>query len=184
MTASPLRWILPQAALDRSYEELAGDGARDREGIVLWGGIAEPCARYDTVYVTHVILLRGPGVVREMGYIGIAPELLNDVTDALAGLDGDVYLVGQIHGHPPLATTDLSEVDIAYGIRTPHYLSVIAPDYGMAPAARLAECGVHVFEPRAGWRRLAPTEVAARVEVPSRDDDDVTCLTVGSEIDE
>lgn len=184
MTAAPLRWILPQAALDRSYQELAGDGARDREGIVLWGGVAEPCARGDTVCVTHVILLRGSGVVRGMGYIGISPELFNDVTDVLAALDGDVYLVGQIHGHPPFASTDLSEVDIAYGIRTPHYLSVVAPDYGMAPAARLQECGVHVFEPHIGWRRFAPVELAARVEVPSPAEADVTCLTVGAEADE
>jgi hypothetical protein len=184
MTASSLRWIVPQAALGRSYAELAADGALDREGIALWGGVAEPCAYDHAIRVTHVILLRGPGVVRGMGYIGISPELLNDVTDALAALDGDVYLVGQIHGHPTLASTDLSEVDIAYGSRTPHYLSVVAPDYGMARVARLAECGVHVFEPRGGWRRFAPAEVVARVAVPSHADGDVTCLTVGAETDE
>lgn len=184
MTALPLQWILPQAALDRSYEELAADGARDREGIALWGGIAETCARGDAVRITHIILLRGPGVVRGMGYIGISPELLNEVTDALAALDGDVYLVGQIHGHPPLASTDLSDVDIAYGIRTPQYLSVVAPNYGMAPAARLVECGIHVFESRVGWRRFTRAEVSARVEVPSSTNADVTCLTVGAETDE
>lgn len=184
MNTVPHRWTVPQAALDRSYEELVADGARDREGIALWGGIAQPCAGGDAVRVTHVILLRGPGVVRGRGYIGISPELLNDVTDALATLDGDVYLVGQIHGHPPFASTDLSEVDIAYGIRTPQYLSVVAPNYGMAFPARFAECGVHVFEPRAGWLRFAPAEVAARMSVPSASDADITCITVGAETDE
>jgi hypothetical protein len=184
VTTLPLRWIVPQGALDRAYEELARDGARDREGIVLWAGIVEPSARGEAARVTHVLLLRGPGVVRGMGYIGISPELLNEVTDALAALDGDVYLIGQIHGHPPFASTDLSEVDIAYGIRTPHYLSVVAPDYGMASAARLGDCGVHVFEPRAGWRRFTPVELAARVDVPPHSDANATCLTVGADTDE
>ena len=180
MSADVLRWILPQTALDHSYAELAADGARHREGIVLWAGRSacdgdkRPVAR-----ITHVLLLRGPGVRRGFGYISIAPELLNDVTDALAAGGDDLYVVGQIHGHPPGVPTDLSDVDIAYGIRTPQYLSVVAPDFGMSSPARIEDCGVHVFEPHAGWRRLASSEVAARLDIQEANMEDVTCLAVG-----
>jgi hypothetical protein len=179
MIARPLRWILPQAALNHAYGELAADGTLDREGIAMWAGVANEDSDGTCVRVTHVVLLRGPGVVRGTGYIGIAPELLNEVTDALAALDGNVYLIGQIHGHPPLASTDLSEVDIAHGIRTPHYLSLVAPGYGMADVARLDECGVHVFDPSTGWRRLDPAEVAARIIVPASAGAEVPCLVIG-----
>jgi len=170
-----MHWTLPQRALDYAYQELAADGALDREGIALWAGTAQG----SKVRVTHVLLLRGPGVVRKEGYIGIAPDLLNQVTDALSAIDGDVYLVGQIHGHPPRVSTDLSHVDIAYGIRAPNYLSIVAPNYGMSPVARLDECGVHVFETSNGWRRLRPSEVTSRVTVlhsPA-----IECLRIGDD---
>jgi hypothetical protein len=184
MTAEQIRWIVPQAVLNASYKELASNGARGREGIALWAGVRasdgsepEPYAR-----ITHVVLLRGPGVIRGRGYISITPELLNEVTDALAEADEDLYLVGQIHGHPPMATTDLSEVDIAYGIRTPQYLSVVAPCFGMSGNARVEECGVHVFDRGAGWRRLGAAEVAIRVQVVDvHQRFDVTCLSVGDD---
>lgn len=179
MTADALSWILPQAAMDRSFDELAMDGVRHREGIALWAGVTAGNASTPTVRVTHVILLRGPGVRRGLGSISIAPELLNEVTDALAVIGDDVYLLGQIHGHPPEVSTDLSEVDIAYGIRTPQYLSVVAPDFGMFEPARIQECGVHVFEPHAGWRRLTSGEVSSRIDIPGPNVADVTCLIVG-----
>lgn len=178
MTDDPLYWLLPQAALDRSFEELAADGGRGREGIVLWAGTSNN-ASPPAVSVTHVILLRGEGVRRGCGYISIAPALLNEVTDALAAVGDGVYLVGQIHGHPPFASTDLSEVDIAYGIRTPLFLSVVAPSYGMENRARLGECGVHVFEPQTGWRRLERDEARTRIAVLDSSDADIACLTIG-----
>lgn len=177
MIAIDLHWILPQRALDYAYQELAADGALDREGIALWAGTAQG----SDVRVTHVLLLRGPGVVRKEGYIGIAPDLLNQVTDALSEIDGDVYLVGQIHGHPPRVSTDLSDVDIAYGIRAPNYLSVVAPNYGMSPVPRLEECGVHVFTPSVGWRRLLPSEVASRVSVVHLAAATVECIRIGDD---
>ncbi|MES2522551.1 MAG: hypothetical protein V4617_07640 [Gemmatimonadota bacterium] len=182
MTHHATRWVVPQTALDRSYDELAADGARGREGIALWAGTAAHDAHGQTVCVTHVLLLRGAGVERGPGYIGVSPELLNDVTDVLAALGGDVYLVGQIHGHPPRASTDLSEVDVAYGIRTPGFLSVVAPNYGMARVARLAECGVHVFDPRTGWQRVKSADLGVHVNVPASSHHAVASLTVGEAI--
>ena len=179
MTDALLSWLVPQTALDRSFEELAADGALGREGIVLWAGSSMKDASPQAVRVTHVILLRGTGVRRGYGYISIAPELLNEVTDALAAVGDGVYLVGQIHGHPPFVSTDLSDVDIAYGIRTPHFLSLVAPSYGMHSRAQLKECGAHVFEPQTGWRRLDPDEVATRIPVLDRSTATISCLTVG-----
>jgi len=167
--------------MNLSYAELAQDGAKCRVGIALWAGkqVSSQDGNGSAVRVTHVLLLRGTGVRRARGYISISPELLNDVTDTLAAIGENIYLLGQIHGHPPGAGTDLSDVDIAYGIRSPKYLSVVAPGFGMFCRASIEDCGVHVFNAPGGWRRLTPDEVAARLVVPDLTTADVTCLTLG-----
>jgi hypothetical protein len=59
----------------------------------------------------------------------------------------------------------------------PYYLSIVAPDYGLRPDTRLVECGVHVFEPAIGYRRLPPAEIDERIRlVPGAA---VPVLTVG-----
>ena len=161
--APELHWTLPTWALEASYAEMAADGKLDREGIALWAGRADDDGL--EAVVTHVVLLRGPGVYRARGVIRIAPEVLNEVTDRLAELGDGIYLVGQVHGHPPLASTDLSYTDVAYGIRTPRYLSVVAPDYGTRGHDCLRDCGVHVFDAGAGWRRMEPEEAGRRIAV-------------------
>ena len=156
------RWVIPTDALEASFREMASDGDLDREGVALWAGVRTDVVGEEVV-IQHVVLLRGSGVYRARGFIRIAPELLNEVTDLLASLGDGVYLVGQIHGHPPYCSTDLSPTDVMYGIRTPQYLSVVAPEYGRRGHNLLADCGVHVFEPRAGWRRLVQDEVERRI---------------------
>lgn len=172
MPDSELRWIIPEWALDASFAEMAADGRHDREGIALWAGRRSGNGGGATIHdsiaeatVSHVLLLRGTGVFRARGQIRITPELLNEVTDRLASLGDDVYLVGQVHGHPPFSSTDLSYTDVAYGIRTPDYLSVVAPHYGMRPHDMLRGSGVHVFESRSGWRCLEAPEIERRVVV-------------------
>lgn len=158
------RWTIPGEALEVSFDEMVSDGELDREGIALWAG-ARGGPTESEVTVTHVVLLRGTGVLRARGFIRIAPEVLNEVTDLLESFGDGVYVAGQIHGHPPYCSTDLSPTDVMYGIRTPHYLSVVAPEYGRRGRRQLDECGVHVFEPRVGWRRLPSTEVASRIAI-------------------
>jgi hypothetical protein len=155
---SPARWRLPKAALQSAMAEMALDGARRCEGIALWLG-----HRYgDVAEITHVVGLRGPGISRRPDYLSISPELLNDVTDAAIELG--VFLVGQIHSHPPGAGVGLSPLDQRYGICAPGYLSAVAPNFAARLDTPTSECGFHLFE-RGAWHRFGPDECARRVEV-------------------
>lgn len=154
------RWHLPEDVVRGSLAELAQDGEQGNEGVALWlgrrqGGAAE---------VTHLVVLRGPGVRKGPGLLRIEPWLLNEVTDRAIELA--VSLVGQIHSHGR-DWVDLSPTDRADGIAVPYYLSVIAPWFALRPGTGIADCGVHVFEPCAGWRRLSMSETQARLWVIS-----------------
>ena len=166
------RWHLPEDVVRGSFAELARDGQQGNEGIALWlgrrrGGDAE---------VTHLVSLRGPGVRKGPGVLRIEPWLLNAVTDLTTALE--VALVGQIHSHGR-GWVDLSPTDRADGIAVPYYLSVIAPWFALRPHTGLADCGVHVFEPGAGWRRLSVSETRTRLQVISGGR--VPLITVGEE---
>lgn len=157
-----ITWTLPESILSESCREMARDGAEGNEGVALWlgrrwGGQAE---------VTHLIVLRGPGVVKRPDQLVIRPGLLNEVTDHAIELG--VTLVGQIHSHGELFGTDLSYADHTLGIKVPYYLSLVAPDFAVRPVTRLEDCGIHVFEPGTGFRRLSAAEAGRRIKlVPS-----------------
>jgi hypothetical protein len=172
------RWTIPRSALEKSYVEMARDGSVDREGIALWAG-HDIDAEGLNVIITHVVLLRGPGIQRARGYIAITPELLNEITDTLAEVGNDTYLIGQIHGHPPFSSTRLSPTDIEGGIRTPEYLSVVAPNYGMNAQPDLHECGVHYFDPDLGWTTLSASEIDRHIVITH--DVSLPVLVVGEE---
>ena len=53
-------WRIPQAAIEDSLDEMAIDGIKGTEGIVLWLGKDSD----DTAVVTHLIRLRGSLVVK------------------------------------------------------------------------------------------------------------------------
>lgn len=166
-------WYIPESALAASLQEMARDGVHGDEGVALWlgrrgGGQAE---------VTHVIALRGPGVTKRPDQLVIQPVLVNEVTDLAIELG--VVLVGQIHSHATDFGTDLSYADRTYGIRVPYYLSLVAPDYALRPQTRLEDCGVHVFEPKRGFRRMALAEVGQRLHVVAAGS--VPLLTAGEE---
>ncbi|WP_292364409.1 hypothetical protein [Mesorhizobium sp.] len=137
--------------------EMAPDGARGCEGVALWLGRRLA----GVVTVTHVIGLRGPGVIRRPDFLSISPELLDDVTDI--AIAKDAYLVGQVHSHPG-SWVDLSDLDKRSGIRAPGYLSVVAPHFASDPATPPGRCGFHVFN-GARWRRLAWWERPWRVVI-------------------
>jgi hypothetical protein len=152
------RWVIPAGAIEVSFTEMRADGAaRGTEGIALWLG-----EREDDTLITHVVLLRGPGIIREPDFVQISDALLNDVTDEAIRVGAQ--LVGQVHSHGPLASTNLSWIDQTGGVRVPFYLSAVAPDYA-AGRPDLARCGAHLFELSGSWRRMTAAEVAHRIVV-------------------
>jgi hypothetical protein len=165
-------WRIPEMAIANALNEMAIDGSEGNEGIVLFLGrdidaVAE---------VTHLLKLRGPGVEKYPARINIDAALLNDVTDV--AMDNKVRLIGQVHSHGPGYGIDLSLTDRTYGIRTPFYLSLVAPDYALS-AAPLQKWGVHVFMENQGWVRLSASEADRRLQVlPNAR---ASVLTVGGE---
>jgi hypothetical protein len=165
-------WHLPRAVFAASLREMARDGVNGNEGIALWlGHRANAIAK-----ITHVVCLRGTDVVREPDYLHVGAAILNDVADL--AVEHGVSVVGQIHSHGSYFGVDLSVTDRRYGIAVPHFLSVVAPDYGLRSGITLAECGVHVFEASCGYRRLAPAESSVRLLLT--DAVEATVLVVGS----
>ena len=168
-----INWIIPESALARSLQEMALDGIHGNEGVTLWLG-----RRGDgQAEVTHLVALRGPGVTKRPDQLVIQAALINDVTDLAVELG--VVLVGQIHSHGKLYGTDLSYADRTFGIAVPYFLSLVAPDYALRPHTRVEECGVHVFEPGSGFRRLARSEIAERLRLVASPA--IPMLTVGEE---
>ena len=152
-------WHLTEGALQGSLQEMAEDGVHGHEGVVLWLG---RCAQ-GQADITHLVGLRGPGAIKRPDVLMIAPRLMNEVTDL--ALDLNVRLIGQIHSHGKGYGTDLSITDRTHGISVPYYLSIVAPDYGLRSGTHITDCGVHVFEPGHGYRRLSTAEIMHRVEV-------------------
>lgn len=165
-------WRLPRAAFAASLREMALDGEHGNEGIALWLGKRDGAL----VTITRVVCLRGDDVVREPAHLSVGADTLNEVADL--AIDNGVTFVGQIHSHGRHFGVDLSLTDRRYGVAVPHFLSVVAPDYALRPDTTLSECGVHVFEAGAGYRRLGAAESARRLVLT--DDDDVTVMTVGA----
>lgn len=154
-------WRIPESAMVDSLHEMARDGAAGNEGIALWLGRRHS----KKAEVTHLVALRGPGVLKQPDLLIVESWLLNDVADVTIELG--VTLVGQIHSHGDGYSTDLSFTDRRYGIAVPYYLSLVAPDYAMKEGTGIADCGVHVFEPGVGYRCLLPVEIAQRIHIVS-----------------
>ena len=152
------RWRLPRQAVDLSFREMAEHGAGGNEGIVFWLGTIDG----PEVSITHVVAIRGPGIVREPLFLQISAGAVNALTDAAVGLGA--VLVGQIHAHPG-GFVDLSATDRRLGISFPNYLSVVAPEYAQRPEAPVADCGVHIFCPPRGFIRLSAAEACQRLLV-------------------
>ncbi len=152
-------WILPEAAFTRALEDMARDGRDGNEGVALWLGRR----RDEQAHVTHIVLLRGAGVVKKFAFLQVEPWLLNEVTDV--AIENDVRIIGQIHSHGHGWSTDLSSTDRAGGFAVPHFLSVVAPDYALRPSTTMLDCGVHVFEAGSGYRRLSSEEIERRIKV-------------------
>ena len=151
------RWNLPENALANSIAEMSLEGAYGNEGVVLWLGRRSN----KEAWITHLVMLRGPGCIKRPAQLVIHESVLAAVTDI--AIEYDVSLIGQIHSHGPGYGVDLSPTDRMYGVTVPYYLSLVAPDYAMRSDTSLIECGVHVLELGHGFRRLSSAEVESRV---------------------
>lgn len=153
------RWSLSEAVLEVSLAEMSRDGAEGNEGVAMWlGRRAQGCAT-----VTHVMALRGRGVIKRPAQLIIQESVFAAITEA--AIDLGVSLIGQIHSHGPGYGVDLSPTDRMYGVAVPYYLSLVAPDYAVRPYTPLTECGVHVLQPGRGFRRLTTREINSRFEL-------------------
>lgn len=152
------KWVLPNTVLPDSLAEMAIDGTHGDEGIVLWlgrdqGAIAE---------ITLLVKLRGPLITKLPDHIHIESALFNDIADTT--IQYGVRIVGQVHSHGPGHSVNLSPTDKVYGLQTPYYLSLVAPDYALSDSTIL-DCGVHVFRPGLGYVRLSGAEVSRQIEI-------------------
>lgn len=152
------KWLLPETVLPDSLMEMAIDGRRGNEGVVLWLGRDEG----EIAEVTHLVKLRGPLVTKRPNHIHIESALFNDVADF--AIDYSIRLLGQIHSHGPGYSLNLSPTDRVYGLQTPYYLSLVAPDYALSDSS-IIDCGVHVFRPERGYVRLNDAEVSRQISV-------------------
>jgi hypothetical protein len=125
----PARWEIPLGVIQHSITEMAIDGNRGCEGIAMWLGHFQD----DIAIITHIAVLRGPGIKKTPYQIVISADLVNDLTDVT--IDLNVTLVGQVHSHSALYGTHLSETDRRYGIAAPGYLSAAgAPNIAKIPS--------------------------------------------------
>lgn len=165
-------WRIPKLSIPDALAEMALDGRDGNEGIVLFLGRDNGAA----AELTHMVKLRGHGVEKHPAQIKIDAALLNEVTDVAIG--NNVRLIGQVHSHGPGYSLDLSTTDRLYGVKTPYYLSLVAPDYGMS-GVPIQRWGVHVFMENQGFVRLGIREVERRIQiVPGTN---VPFITVGVE---
>ena len=151
-------WVIPDTVLPDCLSEMALDGARGNEGIVLWLGQDQG----GTAQVTHLIGLCGTLIRKLPNHIHIEAELFNEVADVAFELGA--RLLGQIHSHGREYSLDLSPTDRIYGLQVPSYLSVVAPDYGCS-LVPFSACGVHVFKPGAGYVRLSQRQVSEKLQL-------------------
>lgn len=163
-------WIIPEFTITESFREMSRDGKKRREGIALWlgrrlGGEA---------IISHLVFLRGKGIIKKANFLRIEPWLLNEVTDIIINLG--VSIIGHIHSHK--YGTDLSPSDREYGFKVPYYLSIVAHGFAMGKRIQITDCGIHIFEKDIGYKRLSIAEVKKRIKVIT--DGKLPILVVGN----
>lgn len=150
-------WHLPKELLPKSIQIMRPPGAAGNEGLALWFGTTDE----HSAQITHAVEVFGKGFRSEPLFMQLSLKAMASLTDLADSLD--VALVGQIHSHPGLFL-DLSALDVASGIRSPSYLSLVCPHYAQRDVNGYTECGVHVFE-GGRYRRLTTKEIQERLQV-------------------
>lgn len=150
-------WQLPRNLLADSIKIMRPHGAIGNEGLALWFGSADG----QSAKITHLVEVFGNGFRNHPLFMQLSLAAMASLTDLADSLS--VALIGQIHSHPGLFL-DLSPLDIAHGIRSPSYLSVVCPHYAQHDVHNYTGCGVHVFE-NGRYRRLAKLEIQDRLKL-------------------
>lgn len=149
-------WFIPEVLYQSSLEEMAIDGKKGNEGICLWLGNREE----NINRISHLILLRGEGIIKGSGNITLKPELMLEVHRAAQ--KEELILIGQIHSHSRLAGIDLSWTDRKYGVSVEGYLSVVAPNFAKDNTP-INKCGVHVYVKGNDYVRFSEKEIKKRM---------------------
>lgn len=166
------KWHLSRSVLRESFADMRLDGISGNEGSCLWLG-----KRLNgSALITSIVVLRGRGIRKEPAFLHVTDDLMFEVADVAAA--HDEIILAQIHSHGPGYGVDLSHTDHRYGIRVPYFVSIVAPDYAYRDVS-LGNCGVHIFEPDKGYRRLELDETKDRFVID--DTLESTLLTVGGE---
>lgn len=152
------RWVLGQSVIDTTMAELARTGRDRREGIALWLGQRNA----ETARVSHVVRLRGSGLVARGDLLEVSAHLFNEVGDVCADLN--LVWLGQAHTHGG-SWTGMSRTDRRFGPSTPSFLSVIVPHFAEDDRTTLADCGIHLLDPSTGWKTLDRDEMESRIVV-------------------
>lgn len=136
-------------------------GTAGNEGLALWFGLSDDRG----AKVTHVVEIFGKGFRNQPLFMQLSLAAMASLTDLADSMN--ITLIGQIHSHPGLFL-DLSLLDIAQGIRSPSYLSLVCPHYAQRDVESYTECGVHVFE-GGRYRRLVTKEIQSRLQLVAED---------------
>jgi hypothetical protein len=152
----PVRYVIPQAVVDRTSEYLRISLREEIEVVVFWSGFVHGQTRR----MAHVWLPKqysGAGLFMVPG-------------DELFALNKEIYelgerLLAQVHTHPTLAfhsstDSEFAVTDMEGG------LSIVVPEFGRVGVDSIEQCAFFVFE-SGGWRQLSKSEAAQRVSFGS-----------------
>ena len=166
-------WVISRGLVEGTMVELARYGREGREGIVFWLGRRDG----ETAHITHAVFARGGGVTSTRNLLEVSAELLNGVGTLCDELE--LVWVGQAHSHGG-RWTGMSLPDRTLGATSPYFLSVIVPFFANDRRTTIADCGVHLMDPAAGWRTLTREEIANAITVDPNGS--AMVLTVGEEV--
>lgn len=167
------RWVIGQPLVDETMDELARSGRLDREGIVFWLGRRDG----ETARISHVVRVRGKGVVSRRDLLEVSAGITNDV-GALCDELGLAW-VGQAHSHGG-RWTGMSRPDRTLGATSAYFLSIIVPFFARDRGTTIADCGVHVMDPDGGWLTLSRDRVAEMITLDPNAG--VSVVTIGEEV--
>lgn len=162
------QWNLSRQIFDKGLEALSREGMEGSEGIVFWLG-----RRHDGIAdITHLVTVPRSKFIHTFVSLTVPPETINAITDIC--VNEAVAIIGQAHTHPPGYPTDLSVSDRLGGFTIPYFLSVVVPDFAQTKIDSIFGCGVHVYYPKIGYKRLSYKEVLNSI----RYSDDVSFMVV------
>jgi len=150
-------WVLPKAAITATLAGVRPAGDVGVESGVFWMGTRDRESR-----VSHVLQVKGKGVVERPYQWRIAPEVFGSACDWAK--PQALTLLAIVHIHLADGCPEMSWTDRNCSVQVPGILAVIIGNRGRQADPR--EWGWFVYENRQ-YRKLASREVALRVDLTS-----------------